>query len=74
MEAVFFRGTLGLGKVASHMCLVAAVSLLGCYKGSERLPSSVVLSSTPVLQSFSELLYISLKKKNNFNYEMTLDL
>ena len=63
MEAVFFRGTLGLGKVASLMCLVAAVSLLGCYKGSERLPSSDVLSSTPVLQSFSELLYISLKKK-----------
>ena len=74
MEAVFFQGTLGLGKVASLTCLVAAVSLLGCYKGSERLPSSVVLSSTPVLQSFSELLYISLKKKNNFNYEMTLDL
>ena len=74
MEAVFFQGTLGLGKVTSLTCLVAAVSLLGCYKGSERLPSSVVLSSTPVLQSFSELLYISLKKKNNFNYEMTLDL
>ena len=74
MEAVFFQGTLGLGKVASLTCLVAAVSLLGCYKGSERLPSSVVLSSTPVLQSFSELLYISLKKKNNFNYDKTLYL
>ena len=41
--------------------------------GSERLPSSVVLSNIPALQSFSELLYISLKK-TDFNYEMTLDL
>lgn len=31
--------------------------------GSERLPSSVVLSNIPALQSFSELLYISLLKK-----------
>lgn len=60
-----FSGTLGLGKVASLTGLVwqqspcwAVITL-----GSERLLSSAVLSSTPALQSFSELLYISLKKK-----------